>query len=336
MTSAAQRTANRLNATHSTGPRTSAGKVAVAHNPIRHGIFAAVPVVAGESPEEWDAFRQGVLVALATEGHLEVALGERVASILWRLRRLVQYEVNRTGAIQEKAAVVDDPGDNDPLTDDDRPAEERLVEKARAELTREKALDTQARAGQAVLDGFGGRSGADPVSHDAAQGILSRAWWLANNDFGALVGPFSSLPFLTAQGQSGKTFQTVAWTVDLLRRGLAYYATASKVEIGHFLESVCGMLDAEVATGPATIARSESDLSRCETRLANRAVRRQAARAILPSDTLEKVSRYEAHLGRQLQQTFVQLERLQALRAGQCVVPPAVAEVGVTVTSEVG
>jgi hypothetical protein len=107
MATLAQQSANRLNATHSTGPRTSAGNVAVAHNPIRHGIFAAVPVVAGESPEEWDAFRQGVLVVLATEGHLEVALGERVASIFWRLRRIVQHEVNRTGEIQEKAAVVD-------------------------------------------------------------------------------------------------------------------------------------------------------------------------------------------------------------------------------------
>jgi hypothetical protein len=258
-----------------------------------------------------------------------------VASILWRLRRLVQYEVNRTGAIQEKAAVVDDP-DNDPLTDDDRPAEERLVEKARADLTRSKVVDAQARAGRAVLEGFDGRPGAEPVSHDAARGILSQAWRMAENDFGASVEPFSSPHFLTALQQPGKKFQAVAWTVDLLRRGLAYFATASKVEIGHLLELVCGVLDTEVAAGPAAIARIESDLSRRETRLANRTVRRQAVRAILPADTLEKVSRYEAHLGRQLQQTFVQLERLQALRAGQCVIPPAVAEVGVNVSSEVG
>jgi hypothetical protein len=46
----------------------------------------------------------------------------------------------------------------------------------------------------------------------------------------------------------------------------------------------------------------------------------------------ELLTRYSAHLGRQLQQTLVQLERLQALRAGQYVAPPAVAEVGVTVT----
>jgi hypothetical protein len=70
--------------------------------------------------------------------------------------------------------------------------------------------------------------------------------------------------------------------------------------------------------------------------LTNRTDRRQAVRAILPADALEKVSRYEAHLGRQLQQSLVQLERLQALRAGRYVAPPAVAEVGVNVSSEVG
>jgi hypothetical protein len=46
----------------------------------------------------------------------------------------------------------------------------------------------------------------------------------------------------------------------------------------------------------------------------------------------DQLTSYEAHLGRQFQQTLVQLERLQALRAGHYVTPPAMAEVGVTVT----
>jgi hypothetical protein len=72
-----------------------------------------------------------------------------------------------------------------------------------------------------VLDGFDGRPGAEPVSHDAARGVMFQAWRMANNDFGALVDPFSSAPFLMALEQPGKKSQTVAWTVDLLRRGLA-------------------------------------------------------------------------------------------------------------------
>lgn len=46
--------------------------------------------------------------------------------------------------------------------------------------------------------------------------------------------------------------------------------------------------------------------------------------AIVPDDsTLNRVSRYEAHLGRQLQAALDQLERLQRLRASEDVPAPA-------------
>jgi hypothetical protein len=57
---------------------------------------------------------------------------------------------------------------------------------------------------------------------------------------------------------------------------------------------------------------------------------------LLPADHLEIISRYEAHLGRAVQQTLVQLERLQALREGEYVAPPAVAELGVSITNKIG
>jgi hypothetical protein len=59
-------------------------------------------------------------------------------------------------------------------------------------------------------------------------------------------------------------------------------------------------------------------------------------KAVRLGELTDQLTRYEAHLGRQLQQTLVQLERLQALRAGEYVAPPALAEVGVTVTTEAG
>ena len=45
MTSPAKIAANRRNALRSTGPRTPAGKLVVAQNAIRHGVFANLPVV---------------------------------------------------------------------------------------------------------------------------------------------------------------------------------------------------------------------------------------------------------------------------------------------------
>ena len=49
---------------------------------------------------------------------------------------------------------------------------------------------------------------------------------------------------------------------------------------------------------------------------------------ILPErGTLETLSRYEAHLSRQLNQALHELQRLQAARAGEPVSPPAALDV---------
>ena len=48
--------------------------------------------------------------------------------------------------------------------------------------------------------------------------------------------------------------------------------------------------------------------------------------------TLEMVSRYEAHLSRQMLQALHTLERLQAGRAGQAVPPPAALDVTLDAT----
>jgi hypothetical protein len=53
-------------------------------------------------------------------------------------------------------------------------------------------------------------------------------------------------------------------------------------------------------------------------------------RAALPdAPTLDRVTRYEAHLSRQMLQALHTLERLQAARAGRDVPPPAAADVTV-------
>src|SRR5262249_44432332 len=66
------------------------------------------------------------------------------------------------------------------------------------------------------------------------------------------------------------------------------------------------------------------------------AIRRRAKAAedrarlyrLLPDATmLEKLSRYEAHLSRQLTQALHELERLKAARDGAAVLPPAVVDV---------
>jgi len=81
------------------GPKTAAGKARVGLNALTHGIASARPVVPGESPTEWEMSRQGIVDALGPAGPVELSLAERVATTLWRLRRVAAYE---TAAIAER------------------------------------------------------------------------------------------------------------------------------------------------------------------------------------------------------------------------------------------
>jgi hypothetical protein len=85
--------ANRRNAQKSTGPRTPNGKRIARLNALRHGIFAHVAVLPGESAEEFDELFQALCRArpprdVVDEAHLEAA-----ALALRRKRRAVQAEV---------------------------------------------------------------------------------------------------------------------------------------------------------------------------------------------------------------------------------------------------
>jgi hypothetical protein len=84
--------ANRRNARHSTGPRTPAGKAAVALNPMKHGLFSAVSVVEGEREADLVNFGTRLRANLAPMGELELLLADRIVSTAWRLRRVAVVE----------------------------------------------------------------------------------------------------------------------------------------------------------------------------------------------------------------------------------------------------
>jgi len=75
------------------GPKTPQGKARSSRNPTRFGIHSADPVIPGiENLEEWRVHREGVIASLAPVGSLETKLAERVALLLWRLKRVIAYE----------------------------------------------------------------------------------------------------------------------------------------------------------------------------------------------------------------------------------------------------
>jgi hypothetical protein len=85
--------ANRLNAQHSTGPKSEVGKSVSSQNAVKHGLLARIPVLPlVESQTEWDRHCERLESCLAPVDCLESILVEKVALQLWRLKRLALYE----------------------------------------------------------------------------------------------------------------------------------------------------------------------------------------------------------------------------------------------------
>ncbi|HEY8765756.1 MAG TPA: hypothetical protein VIP09_00605 [Dehalococcoidia bacterium] len=77
-----------------TGPKSHRGKAVSNRNSSKHGILSDAPVVVeiGEDYNEWERHRVGTIESLGAEGHIEIVLAERIANLLWRLKRLERYE----------------------------------------------------------------------------------------------------------------------------------------------------------------------------------------------------------------------------------------------------
>jgi hypothetical protein len=110
LTTTRQVASNRRNARRSTGPRTPAGKARSAHNALIHGLRSTTPVLPCEKVQDWDNHLQGIVQSLAPTGALEAELANRVAQILWRLRRVTAYETGLIALrLMELETAVEEP-----------------------------------------------------------------------------------------------------------------------------------------------------------------------------------------------------------------------------------
>jgi hypothetical protein len=92
VTSERQKAANRANALHSTGPRTSEGKAALRFNAFRHGLLAQDAVLPGEDVDAFEDLWNRVRSEFSPVGPIEESLVDRLVSDMWRLQRLVRAE----------------------------------------------------------------------------------------------------------------------------------------------------------------------------------------------------------------------------------------------------
>jgi len=92
MSSLRQIEANRRNARLSTGPVSEEGKNRSRRNAIRHGLTAETVIDALEDAEDFAAFEMAVTADDKAQSAVERELVLRLASVLWRLRRVTAIE----------------------------------------------------------------------------------------------------------------------------------------------------------------------------------------------------------------------------------------------------
>src|SRR5713226_203583 len=74
------------------GPRTPQGKQRSKHNALKHGIFSKIVLLSGESGVEFNSLLNGLRNDRRPEGAVEEILVDKLASDLWRYRRILIAE----------------------------------------------------------------------------------------------------------------------------------------------------------------------------------------------------------------------------------------------------
>ena len=104
MASEKQMVANRVNAKRSTGPKSTQGKALSRMNAYRHGLTAETIVIGDEDPRAFDRLRAQLEEEYDPRPGIESELVERLAVLMWRLRRIPTFE----------AALIELPRENRP------------------------------------------------------------------------------------------------------------------------------------------------------------------------------------------------------------------------------
>ena len=108
MATAAQITANRINAQASTGPTTQEGIDATKHNATQHGLSGNQIVIKGENPAGYDQLRAGLRLHYAPANVAESLMVDQLAQSWWRLDRARRIEAQLHNELGELAIFTDE------------------------------------------------------------------------------------------------------------------------------------------------------------------------------------------------------------------------------------
>jgi len=263
-------------------------------NATRHGIRSPAPVVPGiEKKEDWEEHRDGVLDSLQPEGHLELVLAEQVALLSWRLHRVIRYETESIALYQERV--------------EDDLAKERRFESGPDHPEAVRGNARSAREEHRLLKRFAKMEDDKCLSSFDAETIIWGAMECADKVAEGEVDPEELLESISVLGlpDSDSWEGYEGWTAGMVRAVIEKIAHATDEEPEVLLEAA------------TREARFKMERTKLEAEKVERNLRNMTRERLLPDDkTLEKVSRYEAHLSRLFHKTLHELEALQARRLG--------------------
>jgi hypothetical protein len=330
---------NRRNALRSTGPTTPGGKARSSKNALRHGVYSVLPVVAElERSEDWEMHWVGILKSLAPEGTLEEALAERVALCLWRLKRVHRYETAitcvRLERIEEQLRPRPPPvmsfsglePDEDNL---DTLQPEEALGKILKELKDKWDTVEMWEGAHRLLAQLPELPDGAPVSGDDAYGVFADLLGaLPDEGEGA---DNEDLDFLVSMGipedELDDAYRWHGWNASMVRKGLTELAKSVGREPEKLLAKALKKRREMQDQNKAEVQRLEATVKVLRRRMKTKEDRLKRERILPETNTLQKITRYEAHLSRQLLQALHELQRLQAGRGGQAVPLPAALDV---------
>jgi len=291
------------------GPKTRQGKAVAKMNALTHGLRSSAPVIPGEDAREWERHKSGVTDAFFPIGTVEGALAERVALLLWRLARVARYEtamlagsIADTERDYERGEEEHQRHQRPPTYQPNTPTECRA--EIREAMVKARLLrDLKTREDHEELAG----TDVGLILHKAVEVGMRRTH---DEEFDADEVTYPDLP------EGGDWDDVGLVTVGTLRGGFGALAAAAKVDGDELIEAVTYHYECEARGAKMRLAEVERELARLG-----------AARLMLAGEDLEKVTRYEAHLHRQLVQTLRELEAMQGRRHGY-VTPLARLDVG--------